>query len=60
LTSWEGSTTRRNGVATSVGGEATSERGNKGDDTSWVGVNLIGPKKINKTHAIDSITTNDY
>jgi hypothetical protein len=29
---------------TSTGGETAPERGKGGDDTSWAGANLIGPK----------------
>jgi hypothetical protein len=36
--------TQHGGVATSVGGEVASERGNGGDDTSWTDTNLTGPK----------------
>jgi hypothetical protein len=50
---WEGSMTRRTGVATSVGGEATPERRKGGDDISWTDVDLTG-SKIKKIHAIDS------
>jgi hypothetical protein len=31
-------------VATSAGGEATSGKGNGGDNDSWVDTNLAGPK----------------
>jgi hypothetical protein len=36
--------TQHSGVVTSVGGEAAPSRKNRGDDASWVDVNLIGPK----------------
>jgi hypothetical protein len=44
LAPWEGSVTRRRGVATSAGGEVTLRRGKGGDDTSWAEVNVTGPK----------------
>jgi hypothetical protein len=44
LASWEGSVTLCDGVATSDWGETTPRREKGGDDTSWVDVNLIGPK----------------
>jgi hypothetical protein len=35
---------RRNGVATSAGGEATLGRGKGGDDANWADMNLTTPK----------------
>jgi hypothetical protein len=35
---------RRDSVATSTGGEATPERGKRGDNASWADANLTGPK----------------
>jgi hypothetical protein len=44
-------------VATSVEGEAASERGKGGDDANWADVNVTGPK-IKKIHTVDSVATN--
>jgi hypothetical protein len=49
LASWEESVTRRNGMATSVEGEAALRREKRGDDVSWADVNLNGLK--NKENA---------
>jgi hypothetical protein len=44
LTLWEGNMTRRDGMATSVGGEA----GKEGHNVGWVDANLTEPKnKVN-------------
>jgi hypothetical protein len=37
--------TRRDGVATSDGGETAPRRGKGGEDTSWDDANLTGQKK---------------
>jgi hypothetical protein len=50
--------TRRGGVTTSVGGEATPGRGKREDDTSWTVANLTG-SKMKKIHTVDSVATND-
>jgi hypothetical protein len=44
LAQWEGSVTRHSSVMTSTGGDATSGRGNGGNDVSWADANLTGPK----------------
>jgi hypothetical protein len=44
LAPWKGSVTRRDGVAMSAGGEATPGREKRGDNSSWVYVNLTGLK----------------
>jgi hypothetical protein len=44
-------------MATSVEGEAAPGRGKRGDDISWVYVNLTEPK-IKKMHTVDSTGTN--
>jgi hypothetical protein len=49
--------TRRDGVTTSIRGEATLGREKGVDDASWADVNLTGPKN-EKNHVIDSIATN--
>jgi hypothetical protein len=36
--------TQRDGVTISIGGETTSGRGKRVDDTSWADVNLTSPK----------------
>jgi hypothetical protein len=36
--------TRRDGVTTLAGGEATPGKGTGGDDVSWVDANPTGPK----------------
>jgi hypothetical protein len=46
---------RRDGVMTSVGEDATSERGNGGDDPSWSDVNLTGPKMRKFTRLIQLV-----
>jgi hypothetical protein len=37
-------------MATSIGGETTSGRGNGGDNTSWADANLIGSKNKENPH----------
>jgi hypothetical protein len=54
---WERSTTRHCGVATSARGDAAPGRGKGGDNASWADANLTG-LKMNKTHTVDSATTN--
>jgi hypothetical protein len=49
LAPWEGNTIRRDGMATSVGGEVASGRGKGGDDTSSANVNLPVPKNEEDT-----------
>jgi hypothetical protein len=44
LAQWEGSVTRRGGMATSDGREVASGRGKGGDDASWAGTSLAGQK----------------
>jgi hypothetical protein len=44
LTQWEGSVIQDGGVATSIEGEATPERGKGGDNVSLADANLAGPK----------------
>jgi hypothetical protein len=41
--------TRRGGVTTSTGGEATLETGTGGDDASWADANPTGPKNEENT-----------
>jgi hypothetical protein len=50
LAPWEGSVTRRNGMATSAGGEVTPMMGKEGDDASWADMNLTGPKNKENSH----------
>jgi hypothetical protein len=49
--------TRCGSVTTSVEGEATPERENRGDDVSWVDTNLTG-KKMKKIYPVDSTGMN--
>jgi hypothetical protein len=51
--------TRRDGVTTSTGGEATPERGKEGDDASWADTSLT-VSKMKKIHAVDSTITNGW
>jgi hypothetical protein len=50
--------TRRDGVMTSDGGEAASERGQGGDDASWSDTDLTRPKKKIEIHTVDSAAKN--
>jgi hypothetical protein len=53
------SVTRRNGVTTSAGGEATSER--KREETTLIGlVQILLGRKIKKIYAFDSGTINEW
>jgi hypothetical protein len=50
LALYEGSVTRRGGVATSIGGEVTPGRGKGGDEVSWTDANLTGSKNKENSH----------